>query len=43
MKKIKKGDYGYRNHFKRKKIFIIEILSLFIIEKRVVLSFTDND
>lgn len=31
MKKIKKGDYGYRNHFKRKQLFIIALLALFII------------
>ena len=43
MKKIKKGDYGYRNHFKRKQLFIIALLALFIIAQLVGRSFTDND
>lgn len=43
MKKIKKGDYGYRNHFKRKQLFIIALLALFIIAQLVGRSFSDND
>lgn len=31
MKKIEKGSYGYRNDFKRRKLFLIVLLALFIL------------
>ena len=43
MKKIKKGDYGYRNYFKRRQLFWIAILALFIIAQLCGRLFTDNE
>lgn len=42
MKKIKKGEYGYRTEFKRKHIIMIAILVLFILAQLAGRSFTDE-
>lgn len=42
MSKIKKGEYGYRNNLKKRQIFKIAILALFILAQLGGRFFTDN-
>ena len=42
MKKIKKGEYGYRNSFKRRQLFKIGILVLFILAQLGARFLTDS-
>ena len=42
MKKIRKGEYGYRTSFKKKHIFLISVLAVFIIAQLVARYFTDS-
>lgn len=43
MKKIKKGEYGYRNYFKHKQLFRIGILAAFILAQLGARSLTDSE
>ena len=42
MKKIRKGEYGYRTSFKKKHIFLISVLAVFIIAQLAARYFTDS-
>lgn len=42
MKKIQKGEYGYRNSFKKRQLFKIVILAAFILAQLGARYFTDN-
>ena len=42
MKKIRKGEYGYRTSFKKKHIFLISVMAVFIIAQLAARYFTDS-
>ena len=42
MKSVKKGEYGYRNYFKRRRLFLIGLLAIFIIAQLAARSYTDS-
>ena len=42
VKRIKKGEYGYRNYFKRRQLFLIALLALFILAQLGARFLTDS-